>query len=227
MVPRDRLRLATPQRRLPRAGRRAAAGAAGRLASRFTSILRDRKTLWTFNPSVRCPGRARPLLVTGVAQGLGGDSLRDSSASHERVAFTQLIDRVFFLARSFNFVVPPYFISNVRALGGCCETPARAEYRLSPDRDMPSTSPPWTVHHTAGRPSPPPMSTVQGSRLRCTRRWRPSGSAHQDPRSFGRKFGCYTPLHEQRSHLLAPPSPGMLGPGDSPRLPTKVPLRML
>ncbi|CAN0494266.1 unnamed protein product, partial [Hapterophycus canaliculatus] len=37
--------------------------------------------------------------------------------SSERVAFAQLIDRVFLLARSFNFVVPPYFISNVRALG--------------------------------------------------------------------------------------------------------------
>jgi len=33
------------------------------------------------------------------------------------VAFAQLIDRVFLLARSFNFQVPPYFISNVRALG--------------------------------------------------------------------------------------------------------------
>ena len=33
------------------------------------------------------------------------------------MAFAQVIDRVFLLARSFNFSVPPYFISNVRALG--------------------------------------------------------------------------------------------------------------
>ncbi|CAM9821212.1 unnamed protein product, partial [Discosporangium mesarthrocarpum] len=35
----------------------------------------------------------------------------------EQVAFAEVVDKVFTLARSFTFSVPPYFISNVRALG--------------------------------------------------------------------------------------------------------------
>lgn len=50
----------------------------------------------------------------GLDGGFGGDG---AQSGFERVAFAQLIDRVFLLARSFNFRVPPYFISNVRALG--------------------------------------------------------------------------------------------------------------
>lgn len=53
------------------------------------------------------------LLPKGLDGGFGGEAPSGS----ERVAFAQLIDRVFLLARSFNFRVPPYFISNVRALG--------------------------------------------------------------------------------------------------------------
>ena len=53
------------------------------------------------------------LLLKGLDGGFGGEAPSGS----ERVAFAQLIDRVFLLARSFNFRVPPYFISNVRALG--------------------------------------------------------------------------------------------------------------
>eukprot|EP00903_Cladosiphon_okamuranus_P008724 g8356.t1 len=49
--------------------------------------------------------------------GLDGGFGSDAPSGSERVAFAQLIDRVFLLARSFNFRVPPYFISNVRALG--------------------------------------------------------------------------------------------------------------
>ncbi|CBJ26038.1 conserved unknown protein [Ectocarpus siliculosus] len=47
----------------------------------------------------------------------GGFGSNEAPSGSERVAFAQLIDRVFLLARSFNFRVPPYFISNVRALG--------------------------------------------------------------------------------------------------------------
>lgn len=54
-----------------------------------------------------------------VAQGLDGGFGDGAPSGSERVAFAQLIDRVFLLARSFNFKVPPYFISNVRALGKC------------------------------------------------------------------------------------------------------------
>lgn len=50
-------------------------------------------------------------------KGLDGGLGDDAASGFERVAFAQLIDRVFLLARSFNFSVPPYFISNVRALG--------------------------------------------------------------------------------------------------------------
>ncbi|CAM9184861.1 unnamed protein product [Ectocarpus fasciculatus] len=50
----------------------------------------------------------------GLDGGFGGN---EAPSGSERVAFAQLIDRVFLLARSFNFRVPPYFISNVRALG--------------------------------------------------------------------------------------------------------------
>ncbi|CAM9247077.1 unnamed protein product [Pylaiella littoralis] len=50
----------------------------------------------------------------GLDGGFGSDG---AQSGFERVAFAQLIDRVFLLARSFNFRVPPYFISNVRALG--------------------------------------------------------------------------------------------------------------
>lgn len=53
-----------------------------------------------------------------IQKGLdGGFGSGEVPSGFERVAFAQLIDRVFLLARSFNFQVPPYFISNVRALG--------------------------------------------------------------------------------------------------------------
>lgn len=52
-----------------------------------------------------------------TTKGLDGGFGGEAPSGSERVAFAQLIDRVFLLARSFNFTVPPYFISNVRALG--------------------------------------------------------------------------------------------------------------
>lgn len=52
-----------------------------------------------------------------LLKGLDGGFGSEAPSGSERVAFAQLIDRVFLLAKSFNFRVPPYFISNVRALG--------------------------------------------------------------------------------------------------------------
>eukprot|EP00752_Nemacystus_decipiens_P006520 g5871.t1 len=72
-----------------------------------------------FGPFAAALERALDPIVADFRRqmGLDGGFGSEAPSGSERVAFAQLIDRVFLLARSFNFRVPPYFISNVRALG--------------------------------------------------------------------------------------------------------------
>ncbi|CAN0474165.1 unnamed protein product, partial [Ascophyllum nodosum] len=66
------------------------------------------------------------------------------------------IDRVFLLARSFNFRVPPYFISNVRALGELEGLAMTAD----PGFNMISVVYPYVCRRLLSDPSPPLRATL-------------------------------------------------------------------